>query len=207
MRDTDTRHAERARAISSPWAASSSGSPSVPSTSDRALPGQVVQPDVVERHRLRRRRRAARRSSRWNPIATLHSPIARCPASSSARVTMPTGLVKSMIHAPGAARRRARSAMSQHDRHGAQRLGEPARPGGLLPDAAELERPGLVPVPGRLAADPQLEQHRAGAVQAVVQVGGPADGRPGARAPRMIRAENGPTTSSRACRGPPAPAR
>ena len=59
----------------------------------------------------------------------------------------------------------------QHDRHGAQRLGEAARPGRLLADAAELQRPGLVPVPGGLVADPQLEQHRARAVEARVQVG------------------------------------
>lgn len=44
-------------------------------------------------------------------MATLHSPTARCPASSSARVTIPTGLVKSMIQACGAIRR-TRSAMS-----------------------------------------------------------------------------------------------
>ena len=62
----------------------------------------------------------------------------------------------------------------QHDRHGAQCLGEPARPGGLLADAAAFQRPGLVPLPGRLAADAQLEQHRARPVQALVQAGRPA---------------------------------
>ena len=36
-------------------------------------------------------------------MATLHSPTALCPASSRARVTMPTGLVKSTIHASGLA--------------------------------------------------------------------------------------------------------
>ncbi len=49
---------------------------------------------------------------RWNVIATLHSPMARWPASSSARVTMPTGFVKSTIHAPGAARCLTCSAIS-----------------------------------------------------------------------------------------------
>lgn len=44
-------------------------------------------------------------------MATLHSPTLLCPAWSSARVTMPTGLVKSMIQASGAARL-TRSAMS-----------------------------------------------------------------------------------------------
>ena len=45
-------------------------------------------------------------------MATLHRPTARCPSSSRARVTMPTGLVKSMIQASGAAFR-TRSAMSR----------------------------------------------------------------------------------------------
>ncbi len=90
---------------------------------------------------------------------------------------MPTGLVKSISHAPGAARRRASSAISQHERHGAQRLGEPARPGRLLPHAAEVERPRLVPVPRRLPADPELDEHRGRAVDAVFRVGGPPDGR------------------------------
>ena len=49
---------------------------------------------------------------RWKPIATLHSPTARWPSSSSARVTIPTGLVKSTIQASGAASSRARSAIS-----------------------------------------------------------------------------------------------
>ena len=41
---------------------------------------------------------------------------------SSARVTMPTGFVKSMIQASGAARRRTSLREVEHDRHGAQRL-------------------------------------------------------------------------------------
>lgn len=50
---------------------------------------------------------------RWNPIATLHRPTARCPASSRARVTMPTGLVKSTIQASGLAYLRTSSAYSR----------------------------------------------------------------------------------------------
>ena len=49
---------------------------------------------------------------RWNVIDTLQRPTARWPWSSSARVTIPTGFVKSTIHAPGAARRRTSSAIS-----------------------------------------------------------------------------------------------
>ena len=82
----------------------------------------------------------------------------------------------------------------EHHRHRAQRLGQPAGPGGFLADAAVFQRPGLVPLPGRLPADPQLEQHRAGLVQAVVQVGRPAQrGRVAERAqdPRAERADHG----------------
>lgn len=49
---------------------------------------------------------------RWKPMATLHRPTALCPWVSRARVTMPTGLVKSTIQASGL-RRRTRSAMSR----------------------------------------------------------------------------------------------
>ena len=65
----------------------------------------------------------------------------------------------------------------QHDRHGPQRLGQAARAGGLLADAAALQRPGLVPLPGGLAADPELEQYGAGPVDARIQVRRPADPR------------------------------
>ena len=34
-------------------------------------------------------------------MATLHNPTARCPSSSKAWVTIPTGFVKSTSHAPG----------------------------------------------------------------------------------------------------------
>ncbi len=64
----------------------------------------------------------------------------------------------------------------EHDRHGAQRLGETARAGGLLADAAAFQWPGFVPVPGCLPADAQLQQHRAGPVHGRVQVGSPGHG-------------------------------
>ncbi|CAM5505988.1 hypothetical protein STENM327S_01139 [Streptomyces tendae] len=60
----------------------------------------------------------------------------------------------------------------EHHRHRAQRLGEAARAGRLLADAAALQRPGLVLLPGGLAADAQLEQDRVGTVDGRVQVGG-----------------------------------
>lgn len=63
----------------------------------------------------------------------------------------------------------------QHDGHGPQRLGEAAGAGGLLADAAALQRPGLVLVPRGLSADAQLEEDGVGAGHARVQVGGGGD--------------------------------
>ncbi len=65
----------------------------------------------------------------------------------------------------------------EHHRDGAQRLGEAARAGGLLADAAALQRPGLVLVAGGLSADPQLQQHRVGVRDAGLDVGGRGDDR------------------------------
>ncbi len=101
---------------------------------------------------------------RWNPIATLHSPTARCPAceqrpgDDADRVgEVDDPRVRCCLGDP--------LGDVEHDRHGPQRLGQPARAGRLLPDAAALQRPGLVLVAGGLAADPQLEQHRVHAVE------------------------------------------
>ena len=75
----------------------------------------------------------------------------------------------------------------EHHRDGAQGLGEAARPGRLLADAAELQRQGLVHQPHRLAADAQLHDHEVGAVDGVlapaglVQAAAPAG--PGQHAP------------------------
>ena len=107
-------------------------------------------------------------------MATLHRPIARCPASSSARVTIPTGLVKSMIQASGSARCRARSAMSSTTGTVRSALASPPAPVVSWPMQPHCQRPGLVAVAGGLAADPQLQQHGARAVEALVQAGRPA---------------------------------
>jgi hypothetical protein len=79
-----------------------------------------------------------------------------------------------------------------------------ARAGGLLADAAPLQRPGLVPLPGGLAADPELEQDGAGPVDALIEVGRPADPgrvavrahdpgrhRPDRREPALVRIDQG----------------
>src|SRR5215475_2282131 len=104
-------------------------------------------------------------NSRWNPMATLHRPTARCPAVSRARVTMPTGLVKSMMNAEGEARRLARSARSSTTGTVRSALASPPAPVVSCPTQ---------PQASGLAADPELEQDRVRALGALVQALGPA---------------------------------
>ena len=79
-------------------------------------------------------------------------------------MTIPTGFVKSTIHAPSARELAHALGDAEHDRHRAQRLGEAARAGGLLADAAARERDGLVAEPRRLPADADLDEHEVGPV-------------------------------------------
>src|SRR5262249_61523703 len=58
----------------------------------------------------------------------------------------------------------------EHDRDGAQRLSEPARAGGLLPDAAARERDGLVAQPRRLSADADLDEHEVRTVDRAIEI-------------------------------------
>ncbi len=60
----------------------------------------------------------------------------------------------------------------EHDRNGPQRLGQTARAGRLLADAAARRGDRLVVQPGGLPADPDLDQHGVGAVQRAIQVVG-----------------------------------
>ena len=76
----------------------------------------------------------------------------------------------------------------QHDRHGPQRLGEPARARRLLADRAELRRQRLVDEPRRLAADAELDEHEVGAVDRGVGVAGAGSARPGQPSRSSIRA-------------------
>ena len=91
---------------------------------------------------------------------------------------MPTGLVKSTIHASGLLDAHAVGDV-QHHGHRPQRLGQTAGTGGLLTHATAVQRPRLVTVSCRLATDPQLEQHRVRSVDRVVQAAG------GAHRPRV----------------------
>ena len=59
----------------------------------------------------------------------------------------------------------------EHDRHRAQRLGQPARADGLLAQASVPHRQRLVDVAGRLAADPQLDDDEVGSFECGMRIG------------------------------------
>ena len=88
----------------------------------------------------------------------------------SAWVTMPTGFVKSTIHAPGAAWRRASSASSRTTGTVRSALARPPGAGRLLADRAELQGEGLVEQARGLSADPELDQDEVGAVDGGARV-------------------------------------
>lgn len=162
--------------MASPCSASSFGSTFSPSGPPRRTPSSQVRwlSPTWSRWTSEGFTSSSRANLRWKPIATLHRPTALCPAWSRARVTMPTGLVKSMIQASGLVRR-TRSAMSSTTGTVRSALARPCGAGGLLADAAALQRPGLVLVPRGLSADAQLEEDGVGAGHARVQVGGGGD--------------------------------
>ena len=177
------------------------GSRSTPSTQRRPLPGQVVEPDVVELHRLgldaEQPGEPALEADR--DVAQPDRPVAR-PAS-SARVTMPTGLVKSMIQASGrgrgarARRCRARPAPSAAPSRARRRRWSPGR---RSRTPAARSRPGCAR-PGRrpAAAAARRRRRRAPASRSVGRgqpAGWPVPGEdPPGRAP--------PTSSSRSAVG------
>ena len=104
-------------------------------------------------------------------MATLHRPTARWPSSSSAWVTIPTGLVKSTSHAPGLARAAISSASSRTIGTVRSALASPPAPVGLLAQAAVADRQRLVDVARRLAADAQLDHDEVGPLEGGVRVG------------------------------------
>ena len=136
------------------------GEPIGPVNTGRGDPAQVVQPDVVELEPIGSTPRSSA-SERWRVIATLQSPIARYPRSTSAWVTMPTGFVK--VDNPGPGRRGQLRELEDH-RHRPQGLGEAARAGGLLADRAVAEGERLVEQACRLTADAELDEDERGAV-------------------------------------------
>jgi hypothetical protein len=118
----------------------------------RALPGQVVEADVVQDHRLRchaeQPGEPALEADRH--VAQADGPVSgveQGPGDDADRV--------GEVDDPGVRRGQCPDAFGdvEDDRHGPQRLGQPARPGGLLADAAALQREGLVGDARRLPAD------------------------------------------------------
>src|SRR4029453_16826175 len=81
------------------------------------------------------------------------------------------------VHEPGPGGAPAHGLFGQleHDRDGAQGLGEAARPGRLLADAAELQRQGLVHQAHGLPADPELDDHEVGPVDGLLAAAGPVE--------------------------------
>ncbi len=141
----------------------------------RALPGQVVEPDVVELH----------------PVGLDPEVVGEAALEPDRHVAQPDGPVTRLEQGAGddadrvgevddpGVRGRGRHLLGdvEHDRDGAQRLGQTTGAGRLLTDAAAFERPGLVLVTRSLATDTQLEQHGVGAVQSRGQLGGRGQGR------------------------------
>ena len=93
-----------------------------------------------------------RAKRRWNPIATLQRPRARCPSSRSACVTIPTGLVKLTSQAPGFARRAASSAISSTTGTVRRALANP--PGPVVSWPTQPNRGGIVSSRKRAAWPP-----------------------------------------------------
>ena len=102
-------------------------------------------------------------------MATLHSPTARCPASSSARVTMPTGLVKSTIHASGLAFS-TREAMSRTTGTVRRALASPPAPVVSCPTQPHSSGQVSSWLRASLAAHPELEEHGVRAGHARVEI-------------------------------------
>ena len=134
---------------------------------------------------------------RWKPIATLHRPHARWPWSSSARVTMPTGFVKSTIHAPGAARSCTRSAISSITGTVRIAFAKPPAPVVSWPTQPQRERDRLVLVPRRLPADADLDEHEVGAVDGRVEIARDVQRARRSRRGRACGRAIAPTTSRR----------
>ncbi len=138
--------------------------------------------------------------NRCSPIATLHRPIARWPASRSARVTMPTGLAKSTIHAPGAARRSTSAARSRTTGTVRSALASPPAP--VVSWPRQPHRPGTVSSCSRASWPPTrswtstASAPSRAADRSAVRVSRPAQP-PWSR----MRRANAPTTSSRSALG------
>mgnify|MGYP007126046694 CR=1 FL=1 len=130
---------------------------------------------------------------RWRPMATLHRPAALRPAWRRARVTMPTGSVKSVIQASGLARRPC-SAMSS--RTGAVRRVLAGPPAPVVSWPAQPHSRGQVSSSARAALWPawRREEDRVGAVERGVRAGGGGDAGGGVVSGEDAAGETGQTS-------------
>ncbi len=182
------RHARRARRSSPGRLPSSSGSRSTPSTRTARSQLRWLSPTCSSSTRSGVTPNCSARL-RWMLIATLHRPIARWPPSIRAWVTIPTGLVKSTIQAPGAARRPVSSASSSTSGTVRSALAKPPAPVVSWPMTPKRRRQRLVGQPRGLAADAELDEHEIGAVDGRLAIAAEhAAGRPS----RAGRASAGP---------------
>ena len=140
---------------------------------------------------------SSRANERWKPIATLQSPTARWPASSSARVTIPTGFVKSTIHAPSAASSRTRSAISSTT--GTVRIAFAKPPAPVVSWPMQPQASGIVSSESRAAWPPTRIwiEHEVGAVERPVELAGHRERSRRSPGASSIRRASPPTTSRR----------
>ena len=161
-------------------------SPRVASPADagRADPRQVVEPDVLDRHLVGIDAEIVAEPSLGpdGDVAQAHGPVALV----EQRLGHDPHRVGE-VHQPRAGVGPGRHLLRQpqHDRHRAQRLGQPAGADRLLAQAPVPDGQGLVDVAGRLAADAQLDDDEVGALRAR------RGGRPSSRRSRPIPAPAG----------------
>ena len=129
-------------------------------------------------------------------MATLHKPTARWPAESRARVTIPTGLVKSMMKAEGEARRRARSARSRTMGTVRSALASPPAP--VVSCPTQPQSSGQVSSRWRAAWPPIRSWNKIASAPSAPSSRLPVQRtRAGWPWAAMIRADTGPTAASR----------
>ena len=137
----------------------------------RAHPGEVVQADLVDRDppgRLDAEQPREHPLEADRDVAQADRAVARVEQRAG---DDPDGVRE--VDDPRAGRSQLAGALGdvEHDRDGAQRLGEPAGAGRLLADAPAAQRERLVAEPRGLPADAKLEEDGVGAVERAVQVG------------------------------------
>ena len=137
----------------------------------RALPAEVVQPNVLKCDAIRIHAEPAgdHALQRDRHVAQANRPV----LAVQERLADDTYRVGE-VDDPGAVRRTGPGQLGELENQGdgTQRLGEAARAGRLLADGAELRGEGLVDQSGGLPADSELDEHEIGTVHGGVAVEG-----------------------------------